>query len=97
MKKYLKDVIDSNSKVEIWNPKEPLSLYLASNYNFFIVTLLGIPFLVIESFEELVLKQVRTQINEISYVTQMSVVVFLETLTSYRIKNDAGQTWIYYN
>lgn len=67
---YLKETVDEMATLEKWNAKVHLSLQLAGNYEYYLVTILAEQFLLIKPIEPQTLHKIKTHIDHASvYLT----------------------------
>ena len=83
---YLKESIDEKATIEKWNAKKYLSLQLAGNYDYYIVTVLGEQFLLMKQIEPQTLQKTQSHIMRIQEKTEYEVAVLLEDTTPYLLK-----------
>lgn len=83
---YLKENIDKNAYMEVWNAKPYLNLQLAGSYLYYLVTILGETFLLIKPLEEQTPSQIKIHINRIRDKVSYEIAILLENPTPYLTK-----------
>lgn len=86
IKKYLEQNIDSDIYFGSWDAKKDLSLQMAGAYDFYIVKMLGLQFLLIKPKDRVTVKKIKTQIEYIKERSGFEVAIYLEKGTPYQIK-----------
>ncbi len=84
--KYIQKSIDENALIHKWNSKDKLSLYLAGSFEYYMVNLLDVSFLLVRPFEQQTVQKLKTQIALIEEQTKIPAALFLEEYSGYRIK-----------
>lgn len=83
---YLKQSIDDKAHIEEWNAKQYLNLQLAGSYDYYLVTVLTEPFLLIKPKEMQTIQKIKTHILRIREMTEYEIAILLEDATPYYIK-----------
>lgn len=83
---YLKQSIDVEATLDKWNAKQYLNLQLASNYDYYLVTILAESFLLIKPIETQTIQRTKAHIAGIQEKVGYEVAILLEEATPYIVK-----------
>ena len=83
---YLRENVDDEVRIVKWNAKEHLSLHLASIYEYYHVSPLGIHFLMMRPKETVILSKIQIHMNQISETTKLETVLLLKDASPYLTK-----------
>ena len=84
---YLKENIDDDATVKIWNKKNGLPIYLRNSYDIFELTVLETQCILIEMIEVIPsTDQLKKHMMQINKITNNPVVLLFKEITSYRRK-----------
>ena len=84
LKIYLQNTLDNNTVVKKWNPKGKLNLNLSANYEYYLVTLMNIDFLLIKPLYNQSIQTLKTQSSIISTKSGYKVCILLDDMSNYR-------------
>lgn len=82
----LKKVFDSNAIISKWNASEHLSLALAHGYDYYLVSMLSVEFLIVRPLEAKSVQKLKSQLSLIQDKSQYEITVLVENATPYMIK-----------
>lgn len=83
---YLRNSIDTNAKIKIWDAKEYLNLQLASSYEYYLIEALDVCFLLIKPLEESMIPKTKIQMQRICDKSSYEVALLLQSPTAYKVK-----------
>lgn len=83
---YLKQTVDKDASVYVWDAKKMLNFHMAGGYDFYEVSVLGVFFLLIKPLETITIQKTKIQMEHIKNKTGFDIAVLLENSTSYRTK-----------
>jgi hypothetical protein len=85
---YLKKNVDNNISIKPWQEKNEIPVFLRDNYNFYEMTILGTPCILMEMKEEQPgLDTLQKHLRRIESLTDRQVVLFYKAITRYRRKS----------
>lgn len=85
---YLKKTVDNKATIKSWYEKNKLPVFLRNNYNFYEMTVLEVPCILMELADEMPgVETLQKHIKRVETVTNRQVVLFYKEISRYRRKS----------
>lgn len=85
---YLKENIDDNIIIKPWLKKDNFPIFLRNYYNFYEMTILSTPCMLIEAVDDIPnIDQIQKHIKQLKILTHHQIVLFYKNITRYRRKS----------